>query len=63
MKQIFKIYSILITMNNPKIFQYIKTECGRLKYERLSKNKSFIGKLRLYWFIVFASLADLNIKN
>ena len=38
----------------------IKTTCGVEKYNRLKKNKSFLGKLRLYWFNFFAILRDFN---
>ena len=38
----------------------IKTTCGIEKYNRLKKNKSFLGKLRLYWFNFFAILRDFN---
>jgi hypothetical protein len=38
----------------------IKTTCGLEKYDILKKNKTFIGKLRLYWFKFFAIIRDLN---
>ena len=50
-------------MKNKKIYRLIKTECGRAKYENLILNKTFFGKIRLYWFIVFATLKDINIKD
>ncbi len=50
-------------MNQKKIFKFIKTECGQSKFEELSLNKSLYGKVRLYWFIFFAVLKDINIKN
>jgi len=50
-------------MNKKKIYNFIKTECGQVKYEKLSLNKTFYGKIRLYWFILFATLKDFNIKN
>ena len=46
-----------------KIYRLIKTECGRAKYEHLILNKTLLGKIRLYWFIVFATLKDINIKD
>ena len=36
----------------------IKTSCGIEKYEKLKMNKSFLGKLRFYWFNFFAILRD-----
>ncbi len=38
----------------------IKTTCGLEKYDKLKTNKTFIGKLRLYWFKFFAVIRDLN---
>ena len=38
----------------------IKTSCGIEKYNKLKTNKTFIGKLRLYWFKFFAIIRDLN---
>tara|TARA_B100001029_G_scaffold20318_1_gene13455 strand:- start:185 stop:334 length:150 start_codon:yes stop_codon:yes gene_type:complete len=45
------------------IFKYIKTPCGQAKYDELDSNKTFTGKLRLFWFIFIASLRDWNIKD
>ena len=50
-------------MNNKNIHRFIKTECGRAKYENLILNKTLFGKIRLYWFIFFATLKDINIRN
>ena len=38
----------------------IKTSCGIEKYNKLKMNRSFLGKLRFYWFNFFAVLRDLN---
>ena len=38
----------------------IKTACGIDKYNKLKRNKTFTGKLRLYWFNFFAIIRDLN---
>ena len=38
----------------------IKTACGIDQYKKLKKNKTLIGKLRLYWFNFFAVIRDLN---
>ncbi len=50
-------------MSQPKIFSFIKSSCGRTKYLTLAENKSIVSKLRLYWFIFFAILRDLSLKN
>ena len=38
----------------------IKTSCGIEKFNKLKINKTFTGKLRLYWFKFFAIIRDLN---
>ena len=38
----------------------IKTICGIEKYNKLKNNKTVIGKIRFYWFNIFAILRDLN---
>ena len=47
---------IILFMNKFRI----KTACGIDKYSKLKRNKTFTGKLRLYWFIFFAIIRDLN---
>ena len=44
------------------VFNYIKTPCGQAKYIKLESNKTLLGKLRLIWFILIASIRDWNIK-
>ena len=50
-------------MNQKKIYKFIKSPCGQTKYEKLSLNKTFVGRIRLYWFILFATLRDINLKD
>ena len=38
----------------------IKTVCGLEKYEELSKRKGFLNQLRLYYFVLIASLRDIG---
>ena len=45
------------------LFNYIKTPCGQAKYIELESNKTLIGKLRLLWFVLIASIRDWNIKD
>ena len=49
-------------MDKNQIFSLIKTECGRAKYEMLASKKGIFHQIRLYWFIVFATIEDWNIK-
>ena len=36
----------------------IKTYCGLKKYITLKKKKGLFARLRLFWFVTFASLRD-----
>tara|TARA_Y100001970_G_scaffold290757_1_gene425624 strand:+ start:3811 stop:3960 length:150 start_codon:yes stop_codon:yes gene_type:complete len=47
-------------MNEKLIYQLIKTDCGRAKFESLKTQKGFFKRIRLYWFIFFASIRDFN---
>jgi hypothetical protein len=50
-------------MDNKNLFKYIKTPCGQAKYIELQSNKSLLGKLRLFWFVIIASIRDWNIRD
>ena len=50
-------------MDKNLIFSVIKTECGRAKYEMLASKKGIFNRIRLYCFIVFASIEDWNLKG
>ncbi len=48
-----------------KIENYIKTKCGIEKYNflKIESNRSFIKKVRFYFFIAIAILRDFFKKN
>ena len=50
-------------MMKKTVFKYIKTPCGQAKYIELETNKTLLGKVRLFWFILIASIRDWNIKD
>ena len=50
-------------MNEFKVDQWIKTDCGRAKYVDLSSRRGLAAKLRLGWFVLIASLRDLSLPN
>jgi len=50
-------------MNKTSIFSLIKTECGRAKYEMLASKTGILNRIRLYWFILFATIEDWNLKT
>jgi len=48
---------------NQFIYSLIKTSCGRDKYQFLASKKGLLSKLRLTWYIFFATIKDWNIRN
>jgi hypothetical protein len=50
-------------MNEFKVDQWIKTDCGRAKYADLSSRRGLAAKLRLGWFVLIASLRDWSLPN
>lgn len=50
-------------MTEPKIYNLIKTECGRAKFHELASRKSLISRIRLIWFILIAIIRDFNISD
>ena len=50
-------------MTKKTVFNFIKTPCGQAKYIELEANKTLLGKCRLLWFILIASIRDWNIKD
>ncbi|OUU80358.1 MAG: hypothetical protein CBC38_02915 [Gammaproteobacteria bacterium TMED78] len=41
-----------------QLYKNIKTKCGIEKYQKLKDREGFFNKVRLYWFIFFASIRD-----
>ncbi len=50
-------------MTQPKVYTWIKTDCGRAKYADLAARPGLPAKLRLGWFVVIASLRDWSLPN
>ena len=50
-------------MTQKKIYKFIKSPCGQAKYEKLNLNKTFFGRIRLSWFILFATIRDFNLED
>ncbi len=46
-----------------KVDSLIKTPCGRAKYAMLKTKQGFFARVRLIWFIFFASIKDLTVPN
>ena len=49
-------------MNKKIIYSFIKTTCGRQKFEYLSTKKDLLSTLRLYWFIIAAAIRDWGLE-
>ena len=50
-------------MKKISVEDFVKTSCGIDQYNSLKKNKSMSGKLRLSWFLFFATIRDLFISK
>ena len=42
----------------PQAYRWIKTECGRAKYDQLAAQQGLLAKLRLAWFVLIAAIRD-----
>jgi len=42
----------------PSVYRWIKTECGRAKYADLAAQTGLAARLRLAWFVLIAALRD-----
>jgi len=50
-------------MKKLSVENFVKTSCGIDQFNSLKKNKSIFGKIRLSWFLFFATIRDLFISN
>jgi hypothetical protein len=42
----------------PGAYRWIKTACGRAKYDALAARQGWLARLRLAWFVAIAALRD-----
>lgn len=42
----------------PEIARWVKTECGRTKYQELAQRPGPWARLRRWWFVLIAALRD-----
>jgi len=47
----------------PQAYRWIKTECGRAKYDQLAAQQGLLAKLRLAWFVLIAALRDWRLTT
>tara|TARA_B100002051_G_scaffold5610_1_gene4746 strand:+ start:1976 stop:2179 length:204 start_codon:yes stop_codon:yes gene_type:complete len=45
------------------IHRWIKTDCGRAKYEELASQRGWLASARLLWFVVIAALRDWRLPD
>ena len=50
-------------MKKLSVENFVKTSCGIDQYHSLKKNKSTFGKIRLSWFLFFATIRDLFVSK
>lgn len=50
-------------MNQPAVFRWIKTDCGRAKYAELAARPGALARVRLAWFVLIAALRDWRLRD
>ena len=46
----------------PQAYRWIKTECGRAKYDHLATQQGLQARVRLAWFVLIAAIRDLQLQ-
>jgi hypothetical protein len=52
-----------MTGHRPRDYRWVKTECGRAKYEHLASPTDLLSRLRLGWFVAIAALRDWRLPD
>jgi hypothetical protein len=47
----------------PAVWRWIRTDCGRAKYQELAARPGWLARLRLAWFVLIAALRDLRLPH
>ena len=50
-------------MVEPAPYRWIKTECGRARYQELAARQGLPARLRLSWFVLIAALRDWRLPD
>jgi hypothetical protein len=50
-------------MVEPAAYRWIKTDCGRAKYNELAARSGLAAQIRLAWFVGIATLKDLSLAK
>ena len=48
----------VMTQPQPRAYRWIKTACGRAKYDDLAGRPGFLARVRLAWFVLIGALRD-----
>ncbi len=52
-----------MTGRQPRAYRWVKTECGRAKYDQLASPTDLLSRLRLGWFVAIAALRDWRLPD
>jgi len=50
-------------MGEPTAYRWIKTDCGRAKYNDLAARSGLAAQIRLIWFVIIAALRDWRLPR
>ena len=50
-------------MGEPAAYRWIKTDCGRAKYNELVARPGPLARFRLAWFVAIAALRDWTLPR
>ena len=53
--------ALAMTQPQPRAYRWIKTECGRAKYDALASHPGLWARLRLAWFVLIGGLRDWHL--
>jgi hypothetical protein len=52
-----------MTERQPSVYRWIKSECGRTKFNELAARPGWLARLRLVWFVLIAALRDWQLAD
>ena len=52
-----------MAQKHPNAYRWIKTPCGRAKYDDLASRPGSWARLRLAWFVLIAALRDWRLPS
>lgn len=55
--------TMAMAQQQPGVYRWIKTECGRAKYAELAARPGAWARLRLVWFVLIAGIRDWHLPD